>query len=135
MERAAWRPPSLAWCSGLDRQGVDSFAHEVAERGIDHALPLNPRLAGECGTFDRQREMAFAGGIVAAMPAMSLAVVDELNARRRKRRVEPVTHFSRHRTGVRNVHCPYIGRFDGNASVQIARAGRGGEGALRGPGM
>src|SRR4051794_20961385 len=79
--------------------------------------------------------MALAGGVVAAVAAVSLAIVHEFDADRRKRRVEPAEHFNRYGTGVRSVHCPYIGRFDGNASVQIARPGGGGEGALRGPRM
>ena len=56
---------------------MDPLVHQVAERRIDHPLPLDARLAGEGGAFDRQREMAFAGWIVAAVAAMLLAVVDK----------------------------------------------------------
>ena len=31
---------------------VDPFVHQFAERRIDHALALDPRLAGEGGAFD-----------------------------------------------------------------------------------
>ena len=34
-------------------------------------------LAGECGAFDHQVEMGFAGGVVAAMPAMLLALIGQ----------------------------------------------------------
>lgn len=58
---------------------MDSFVKQVGERLVDHPLPLDPRLAGEGGGFDRQAEMAFAGGVVAAVPAMLLAIVDQID--------------------------------------------------------
>ena len=47
----------------------------------------------------RQREMAFAGGVVAAVAAMLLAVVDQLDLRGMKRRIEAAKHFARDRSG------------------------------------
>ena len=58
---------------------MDPLLHQVAERRIDHPLPLDTVLAGEGGAFDRQAEVAFARGIVAAVAAVLLAVVDQLD--------------------------------------------------------
>ena len=74
-------------------------SHQVAERGIDHSLAFDTVLAREGRAFDAQAEMAFAGRVVAAVAAVLLAVVGELDPRRRKRRVEPAEHFSRDRSG------------------------------------
>src|SRR3954471_11253202 len=101
---------------------MDSFAHQVAERGIDHPLPFDTALAGEGRTFDRKAEVAFARGIVAAVAAVLFAVVVKIDRSRRKRRVEAGEHFSRDRTGFSGVHWPYIVRFNGNEAIQIARA-------------
>ena len=60
---------------------MDSFAHQVAKRGIDKALPFDAAFTGENGAFDCQAEMTLAGGIVASVAAVLLAVVDELDAR------------------------------------------------------
>ena len=70
---------------GLDRQRVDPLVHQLAQGGIDHALALDPRLAGEGGAFDAQAEMALAGGIIAAVPAVLLAVVVQLQYLGRER--------------------------------------------------
>ena len=56
--------------------------------------------------------MALAGRVVAAVAAMRFAVVGQLDARRRKRRVEPAQHFGCDRTGFLSVHCPYIEGFE-----------------------
>ena len=58
---------------------MDPLAHQVAERGIDHPLAFDTVLAGKGRTFDRQGEVAFAGRIVAAVAAVLLAVVDQLD--------------------------------------------------------
>ena len=58
---------------------MDSVLHQVPERAIDHPLSLDTVLASECGAFDAQAEVAFACGIISAVPAMLLAVVDELD--------------------------------------------------------
>ena len=55
--------------------------------------------------------MALAGRIVAAVAAMRLAVVDQLDPGRRQAPVEPPQHFGCDRTGGRSVHGAYIGRF------------------------
>src|SRR4051794_29341419 len=53
--------------------------------------------------------MAFAGGVVPAVPAMLFAVVDQIDVCRRKRRIEPFQHFARDRSGSLRVHRLYIG--------------------------
>ena len=68
---------------------MDALVKQVAERVVHHALSLDTRLAGKCGTFDLEREVTFPFGIISAVPAMLLAVVDELDAAGRKRRMEP----------------------------------------------
>jgi hypothetical protein len=57
--------------------------------------------------------MAFAFRIVAAVAAMLLAVVDELNPAGRKRRVEPAEHFSRNWSSSLVAHDSYIKAFNG----------------------
>jgi len=59
---------------------VDSAVHKIAKRGIDQTLAFDTALTGEGSAFDRQAEMAFAGGVVAAVAAVLLAIVAELNA-------------------------------------------------------
>ena len=58
---------------------MDPLVEQVAERRVDQPLALDPRLAGEGRAFDRQAEMAFASRIVAAVAAMLLAVVGQLD--------------------------------------------------------
>ena len=62
-----------------------------------------------------KREMAFAGGIVATMAAMLLAVVDQIRSSLgESAEFEPSEHFSCDRTGFRHVHCTYIVVFNGD---------------------
>src|SRR5436190_7914900 len=110
---------------------MDAFAHQVAERGIDEPLAVDAGLAGEGRAFDQQREMAFAGRVVAAVAAVLLALVDKLDPGRAKRRIEPRKHFGCDGAGALRVHRSYIGAFYGIASVENARAGRRGTGAMR----
>ncbi len=105
----------------------------VAERRIDHPLPFDTVLAREGRAFDPEAEMALAFGIVAAVAAVLLAVVDQLNARRRKRRTEAPEHFSGDRAVSLVAHDLYIEGFNGFETGKAARAGRRGEGAVRGP--
>ena len=79
------RRPLFSGCRGLDRQSVHSLIQQIAERRMDQALAVDPRLAGEGRAFDAQREMALARWIVTAVAAMLLAVVDQLDMARRKR--------------------------------------------------
>src|SRR5262249_53193395 len=109
--------------------------HEGPERRINHPLALDAVLADKGRTLDFQGEVTLSGRIVAAMPAMLLAVVAELDTGRRQRGVEAREHFGRDRTGSLDVHCPYIGGFNGDEAIQDARTGRRGEGALRRPRM
>ena len=54
--------------------------HQVAERPIDHPLAFDTALAREIRAFDPQAEVALASRIIAAVPAVLLAVVDQLDA-------------------------------------------------------
>lgn len=93
---------------------MDTLVHEVAERCIDHPLPLDAVLTRERPTLDAQGEMALAEGVVAGVSKMPFAVVYEFNPGGRKRRIEPAKHFSRDRAGSLCVHRRYIKGFDGN---------------------
>ena len=96
---------------------MDALPHQVSERGIDEPLPFDAAFAGERGAFDNQAEMTLAGGIVTAVPAVLLAVVDELDPRRRKRRIEPSQHLACDRPSSFGVHRVYIGGFSERGSV------------------
>ena len=117
----------------MDREGMDPPMHQVTKRGVDHALTLHPALAGEGRAFDVEAEMTFAGRIMPAVTAVFLAVVDQFDPCRRKRRDEAREHFSRDRSGSLVRHHYYIVGFNGDKAIQDARTGRRGEGALRGP--
>ncbi len=78
---------------------MDALVHQLAERGIDRALALDPVHAGKGGAFDHQAEMALAGGIVAAVAAMLFAVVDQMDAGRGERRAEATFDIGRDGTG------------------------------------
>src|SRR5690349_9140338 len=110
---------------------MDSDVHEIAKRSIDHPLPLDTVLAPERRAFDPQREVALAGRIVAAVAAMLLAIVNKVEARWRKRRVQPCQHFGRDRTSFLGVHALYIKEPNANETIQNARAGRRSQGEVR----
>jgi hypothetical protein len=82
-------------------------ADELAERRVNHPLPLDPRLSSEERAFDQQGEMALAGRIVTAMPAMLFAIVDQLDFRRLQR-IEALQHQMCDRSAGECVHHPYI---------------------------
>src|SRR5260221_6840380 len=116
-----------------DRQRVDSALHQGTERRIDHPLSFDTILSGEGRAFDGQGEVALAGGIVATVTAVLLAVVRQLDPRRRKRRIEKAEHFGRDRTGFSSVHWPYIMGLNGDEAIEAPRTGRGGAGEVRRP--
>jgi len=90
---------------------MDSAFQQVAQRSMDQPLPFDARLADEGGAFDFQAEVGFAGGIIAAVPAMLLAVVGERQGGGFQRRFEPAPHFARHRSLQSVRHSLYIERF------------------------
>jgi hypothetical protein len=49
---------------------MHALVEQVAEGGVDQALHLDARLAGEGRAFDGQAEMGFAGRVVAAVAAV-----------------------------------------------------------------
>jgi hypothetical protein len=104
---------------------MDPVADQLAQRGMDHALPLDPALAGKSRAFDHQREVAFAGRVVAAMPAMLLAIIDQLEPCRCKRRAEQAAHLDRDGAGGGLAHWPYIEAMASKASKWHGRVERG----------
>ncbi len=96
---------------------MDALFHELAERRIDETLLLDTRFASEVRALDDEAEVAFARGIIAAVAAVLLAVVDQFDPRRLKRRVEATKHFSRDGTGFLGLHRAYIGGFRKRVSV------------------
>lgn len=95
---------------------MDSLAHQVAERGVDLALALDAVEPGECGAFDRQREVAFAARVVAGVADMMIALVFKLEAGRRQGRSQPLDHLAGNRTGGSGAHRVYIGAMATKAS-------------------
>ncbi len=59
---------------------MDPLAHQVAERGVNLALPIDPAQTGEVGAFDGQREMALSPWVVAGVPDMLVALVLKVEA-------------------------------------------------------
>lgn len=60
---------------------MDALAGYVAQRGIDHALALQTRDAGEFRALDRNREVRFAGTVIAGMAPMIGGIVDDIKLR------------------------------------------------------
>jgi hypothetical protein len=87
---------------------MDALVHQLAERGIDGALALDPGEAGEGGAFDGKGKMAFTRGIVAAVTAMLFAVIGEFEVGRVQRCRQAAGHFGGDRAGGGRAHCVYI---------------------------
>src|SRR5688572_6335205 len=126
----SWRLLSFPRRHRLDRQRVDPFLHQLAERGIDFSLPLDPVEAGECGAFDGQREMALAARVMAGMADMLVALVFQLEAGGREGGGQPLDHFAGNGSGGGVRHRHYIEAFEergtsGAAADQMARTGGG----------
>ena len=120
--------------TGADAECVDPLVHQIAQRGIDRALPLDAAHSGEGGAFDGQAEMAFAGRIVAAVAAMLFAVVDQRQTGRRERGVRGGVPFRRRQDRWR-LSSLRLYRRDGVEGEQMARPGRRCAGPLRASGM
>ena len=95
---------------------MDSLAHQVAERGIDFALALDAVEPGECGAFDRQREVAFATRIMAGVADVMIALVLKIEAGRRQGRSQSLDHLAGNRAGGSDAHRVYIGAMATKAS-------------------
>ena len=78
---------------------MERIDHQLAEGGIYGALALDAVHAGEGGAFDCKAEMAFARGIIAAVSAVLLAVVEQLKTGGLERGAEAALHFGGDRTG------------------------------------
>lgn len=71
------RSAGFARGTGSDRKRVNPGLQEVAEGRVDRALAFETGHAGEGRGFDFDREMAFAGAVMAGMAPMPIAVVDD----------------------------------------------------------
>ena len=90
---------------------------------MDQALAVDSRLAGEGRAFDAQAKMTLAIRIVAAVAAVQLAVVDQLDGRRPKHYLKAAEHFRRDRSSSLCVHGSYIMEAYGDETIQAARQG------------
>ena len=108
---------------------------QVGERRVNQSLPGDPRLAFERLTFNHQREMTFAAGIVTGMANVLCALVGELEPRRLERCSQATAHFGGDGTcrrcgGGSLNHLSYIVRF-GSARKRWRRSLRNGKGGSR----
>ena len=101
---------------GADGEGVDTFAHQVAEGGVDLALALDAVEAREGGTFYCQRKMTFASGIVAGVADMLVALIFELEMRGAQRDVQSFDHFPGDGAGGSIGHGHHIEAFGARGS-------------------
>ena len=90
---------------------MDPIVHEVAECGVDLALPIDAAQPGKGGAFDDQREMALAARVVAGVPDMLVALVIEHQPGRRQRGRQPLDHLGCDGSGGDGRHRSYIMRF------------------------
>ena len=72
---------------------MNALSGNVAQRGNHHALALQPRYAGEGGTFDFDGKVALPGAVIARVAAMAGTVVDHRQPRRFERRAEQLVDF------------------------------------------
>lgn len=70
--------------AGLDRHGMHPFTRQIAQRLVDHALPLEAGYAFKSGALDHHGEVRFPAAIIAHMAAMAGAVVDNFQPFRGK---------------------------------------------------
>ena len=90
---------------------MNSFPHQLAERGVDSSLPLDPVQSGESGTLDGEGKVAFTAHVMSGVAQMLVTLVVEVEARRREVRGQPLNHFSGDGSGGSWRHAPYIGLF------------------------
>ena len=84
---------AFAWGPGLERQGVDALARDVAQRGVDHALALQARCSGERGALDLDGEVRFAAAVIARVAVVAGAVVDDIEVSGSEGIGEKPSHF------------------------------------------
>ena len=111
---------------------MDALLHEVAERGINLPLAINPVQSFKCRAFDDEREMAFATRIVSRVADVLVALVFEREAGGAQCCGEPLDHLAGDRSGGSVRHQRYIEGFEergtsGDTADQVARKGRRGQ--------
>lgn len=93
------RGRSLARRAGLDGDGVDAIAGDVAQRGVDQPLAVEPRDAGESGALDQDGKVRFAAPVIARMSPMGGGIIDDLKAGRSEGGGQQLPHFKREWSG------------------------------------
>jgi hypothetical protein len=99
-----------------DRERVDPLAHQVAERLVHFALPLEAVHAGEYLGLYLDGEMAFAAAVMPGMAAMAVAVVDYSKFVRSERLAKAFLDFRGDGSGESCAHWPYIEGLISNGS-------------------
>lgn len=92
-----------------DAEGMNASGEQIAERLIDHALPIDPAPADERGGDQFDREVAFPRLVMTRMAAMPLAVVHHKQMRRIERQPQAGFDFGGHWAFRLRVHASYIG--------------------------
>ena len=88
----------FTWSARLDRQCVDPLSGNIAQRRVDHALPLKSRDTVKSFAFDHNGEVRFAAAIVTGMPVVQCAVIDNIEVGGMKRCAQQFFHFLSYRT-------------------------------------
>lgn len=89
--------PSFARRPRLDREGMDPLGQQIAQRGIDGALPGDAGLAREGCRDDLHGEVAFAPLIMTGMAPVLFAVIDDSEIVGRKSSLQPPLNVLPHR--------------------------------------
>ena len=98
---------------------MDALVHQLAERGVNLALPFHPVQAGESGALDDEREMALAACVVAGMPDMLVTLIFKIEPGGRKGGGQPLDHLAGDGSGSSIRHRSYIERFRERGRMQI----------------
>jgi hypothetical protein len=78
---------------------MNAVSGNVAQRGVDHALALQPGNPGEPLTFDKDGEVRFARSVVPRVAVVAGGIVDDIEAGGGKGGFEKLPHFHGERSG------------------------------------
>ena len=73
---------------------MNLVAHQVAERLVDHPLPVQSRLTFECRTDNLDGKVRFAAAVVTGMAVMTGAIIDHVQGRWREFGDEPLFNLA-----------------------------------------
>ncbi len=96
---------------------MDAAGQQVGEGVIDQPLARYAVQSGKGGTFDLDREMAFARAVVAQMAGVKVAVVAHDEVRRAERLRQSIGDYVGKRSGGGGRHAAYIDRFSEGLGV------------------